>query len=46
MNKTLNSGHVNKRILIAKLGLDGHDKGAKIIINFLNPHDTRYGKQN
>ena len=35
VNKTLNSGHVNKRILIAKLGLDGHDKGAKIIINFL-----------
>ena len=24
-----------KRILIAKVGLDGHDRGAKIIINFL-----------
>jgi methylmalonyl-CoA mutase C-terminal domain/subunit len=24
-----------KRILIAKIGLDGHDRGAKIIVNFL-----------
>lgn len=24
-----------KRVLIAKLGLDGHDRGAKIIVNFL-----------
>lgn len=32
-NKNLN--HINKRILIAKLGLDGHDRGAKIIISFL-----------
>ena len=24
-----------KRILIAKIGLDGHDRGAKIILNFL-----------
>jgi methylmalonyl-CoA mutase C-terminal domain/subunit len=26
---------MSKRILIAKVGLDGHDRGAKIIINFL-----------
>jgi methylmalonyl-CoA mutase C-terminal domain/subunit len=26
---------MSKRILIAKIGLDGHDRGAKIIINFL-----------
>jgi len=35
MNNMLNGSKKNRRILIAKLGLDGHDKGAKIIINFL-----------
>ena len=30
-----NIARSNKRILIAKLGLDGHDRGVKIIINML-----------
>ena len=30
-----NIARSSKRILIAKLGLDGHDRGVKIIINML-----------
>ena len=38
MVQTLNNKNIvrsTKRILVAKLGLDGHDRGAKIIINML-----------
>lgn len=38
MVQTLNNKNIvrsTKRILVAKLGLDGHDRGVKIIINML-----------
>ena len=35
MTNSFKLGNTRKRVLIAKLGLDGHDKGAKIIIKFL-----------
>ena len=38
MVQTLNNKNIvrsTKRILVAKLGLDGHDRGIKIIINML-----------
>lgn len=35
MTYTEKQFRLNKRILIAKIGLDGHDRGAKIILSFL-----------
>jgi len=32
---SVNQARSSKRILIAKLGLDGHDRGVKIVINLL-----------
>ena len=38
MTYTEKQFRLNKRILIAKIGLDGHDRGAKIILSFLKHH--------